>query len=90
VAYELYPAGPSATARQALAGFDVTTTRQGSTVVVTVDVLGAGQPPQRRVYPASDRVYFLEANFGDDSGNAEYNLGDDGLIVTDATGRIVE
>jgi hypothetical protein len=35
------------------------------------------------------RVYVVEASLGDDSGNADYNLGDDGLVVTNAQGRIV-
>jgi hypothetical protein len=26
---------------------------------------------------------------GDDSGSSDYNLGDDGIVVTDAHGRIV-
>jgi hypothetical protein len=34
-------------------------------------------------------VYVVEASMGDDSGNSDYNLGDDGLIVTDAAGRVV-
>jgi hypothetical protein len=35
-------------------------------------------------------VYFVEATFGDDSGDADYNYGDDGLVVTTSTGRIVQ
>ncbi len=31
----------------------------------------------------------VEASLGDDSGSSDYNLGDDGIVVTDATGRIV-
>jgi hypothetical protein len=29
-------------------------------------------------------------SLGDDSGNADYSLGDDGLIVTNAAGRILQ
>jgi hypothetical protein len=32
----------------------------------------------------------IEASLGDDSGGSDYNLGDDGLVVTDATGRVVQ
>jgi hypothetical protein len=35
-------------------------------------------------------VYFIEASLGDDSGNSEYNYGDDGVLVTNADGRIVQ
>jgi hypothetical protein len=35
-------------------------------------------------------VYVVEASLGDDSGGTDYNLGDDGLIVTDAQGRILQ
>jgi hypothetical protein len=30
-----------------------------------------------------------QATLGEDSGSTDYNLGDDGLVVTDARGRIV-
>jgi hypothetical protein len=32
---------------------------------------------------------FVVASLGDDSGNSDYSLGDDGLVVTDAQGRII-
>jgi hypothetical protein len=35
-------------------------------------------------------VYVIEASMGDDSGNSDYSLGDDGLAVTDSQGRIVQ
>jgi hypothetical protein len=31
----------------------------------------------------------IEASLGDDSGTGDYNLGDDGIVVTDAHGRII-
>ncbi len=49
-----------------------------------------GQPASApRSYPAGSRVYVIEASLGDDSGTNDYNLGDDGLVVTDSHGRIV-
>jgi len=88
-AYQLYPGSPSATARLALAGFSFTATPSGSTVQFSLSVVGSGQPAQRKSYPVSDHIYFIEASFGDDSGNAEYNFGDDGVVATDATGHVV-
>lgn len=85
----LYPGTPSASARTALAGFKVQVQRQGSSIVVSATVLNSSQPAVRSRYPATDKVYFVEANLGDESGNTDYNLGDDGLVVTDAQGRVV-
>ena len=49
-----------------------------------------GQPSAApHLYVGGARVYVVEASLGDDSGNADYNLGDDGLVVTNAQGRIV-
>jgi hypothetical protein len=53
-------------------------------------VSGGSQPPVTKSYPASDHIYFVEANLGDDSGNSDYNLGDDGVVVTDASGHLVQ
>jgi hypothetical protein len=89
-AYRLYPGQPSPQARLATAGFHIEVTPGPSTIKVTVSGAGVTNGSQTLTYPANDRVYFIEASFGDDSSNAEYNLGDDGLVVTDASGRIVE
>ncbi len=49
-----------------------------------------GQPAAApHLYVGGARVYVVEASLGDDSGNADYNLGDDGLVVTNAQGRIM-
>ena len=34
--------------------------------------------------------HVVEASMGDEAGNSDYNLGDDGVVVTDAHGRIVQ
>jgi len=88
--YQLYPGTPSVSARQALAGFTFTASLSRGLVKFTVNVSGGGQPPITKTYPASDRIYFVEANFGDDSGSTEYNFGDDGLVATDASGHVVQ
>jgi hypothetical protein len=53
-------------------------------------VSGGSQPPVTKSYAASDRIYFVEANLGDDSANSDYNFGDDGVVVTDASGHVVQ
>ena len=88
--YQIYPGTPSANARQAMAGYSFTARLVGNSVDFTLLVSGGGQPPDSKTYPASDHIYFVEANLGDDSGNAEYNFGDDGVVVTDASGHVVQ
>ena len=87
-AFRVWPGTPSAAARAALTGLTVKVRRQGSGITVTASVSGQ-PPPAPRFYSGGARVYIVEASLGDDSGNSDYSLGDDGLIVTDAQGRIL-
>ncbi|MGO8958179.1 MAG: hypothetical protein ACLQFR_12535 [Streptosporangiaceae bacterium] len=88
-AFEVWPDTPSQAARAALTGLSVTVHRQGPGISVIAGVIGqAANAP--RYYPTGARVYVIEASLGDESGNTDYNLGDDGIIVTDAHGRIVQ
>jgi len=89
-AYRIYPGPVSASAQQAMAGYSISTKLSGSKVVVIVSPAGSSQAPSRKAFSAADDVYFIEANFGDDSGMTELNPGDDGLIATNAQGLIVE
>jgi len=86
--FQVWPGSPSAAAKQALTGLTVTVHKRGAGLLVTAGVIGqaAGAP---HLYTGGAHVYVIEASLGDDSGNADYNLGDDGLVVTDAQGRIV-
>ncbi|HVC23405.1 MAG TPA: hypothetical protein VNH82_08290 [Candidatus Dormibacteraeota bacterium] len=88
--YQLYPGSPSPSTRQALAGFTYTTRLSGSSVEFTLYASGSTQSVRSNTYPATDRVYFIEANLGDDSGDTEYSFGDDGVVVTDASGHVVQ
>lgn len=85
--FRVWPGTPSASAQAALTGLSVKVRRQGSGISVTAGVIGqsAGAPT---FYPHGAAVYVIEASLGDDSGNSDYSLGDDGLVVTDARGRI--
>jgi hypothetical protein len=86
--YLVWPGTPSAAAQAALAGLSVSVHRDGAGISVTAGV--NGQPAAApRLYPRGARVYVVEASLGDDSGNSDYNLGDDGLVVTDAQQRIL-
>ena len=86
--YLVWPGTPSSAGHTALTGLSVSVHRRGSGISVSAGV--NGQPAgAARFYPLGARVYVVEATVGDDSGNSDYNLGDDGLVVTDAHGRIV-
>lgn len=87
-AYQVWPGTLSAAAKAAETGLMISVRRQGTGISVSAGVVG--QPaPTARYYPTGTRVYVIEASLGDDSGNSDYNLGDDGLVVTDAQGRIL-
>jgi hypothetical protein len=88
VTYQVWPGPLSAAATQALTGLKVAVHQHGPGLLVTAGVIGQPQAAPR-LYMGGARVYVVEASLGDDSGNADYNLGDDGLVVTNAQGRIV-
>lgn len=87
-AFQIWPGRPSAAARQALTGLNVSVHRKGAALAVTAGVAGqaTGAP---HLYPDGARVYVVEVSMGDDSGSSDYSLGDDGLVVTDGKGRIL-
>jgi cytoskeletal protein RodZ len=89
-AYELYPGPQNSQTKLATAGFKIRITPNQGTVTVSVTSTGSSQAPQVSTIASSDKVYFIEASFGDDSNDSEYNMGDDGLIFTNAAGRIVQ
>lgn len=88
VAFQVWPGTPNAAAQAAMTGLTISVKRQGSALVVVAGVIGQGQQPSRR-FAGGARVYVVESSLGDDSGNTDYNLGDDALIVTDAKGGII-
>jgi hypothetical protein len=88
-AYQLYPA-PSSQASAATAGFSVKVTPGSGSFSLSVSAVGTSAAPQTSTYPTGDRVYFVETTLGDDSNNSDYNFGDDGVVITDAKGRIVQ
>ncbi len=86
--FQVWPGTLSTAARQAMTGLKITVHKQGNGLLVTAGVIGQPASPPH-LYTAGNRVYVVEASLGDDSGNADYNLGDDGLVVTDAQQRIL-
>jgi hypothetical protein len=89
VAYQIWPGPVSSTAHQALTGLSISVHNRGSGLAVTAAARGQGAAATH-LYRGGMRVYVVEASLGDDSGNSDYSLGDDGLVVTDAQGRIIQ
>lgn len=87
--FRVWPTPESSAAKTAATGLVIKVHRQGAGIAVTAAVAGQQLPPAR-VYPTGTAVYVIEAAMGDDSGNSDYNLGDDGLVVTDSQGRILQ
>lgn len=88
-AFLVWPGPQNAAAKTAMTGLSIAVHRTGSGISVTAGVISQRQAPARS-YVAGARVYVVEASLGDEAGNSDYNLGDDGVVVTDAHGRIVQ
>lgn len=89
-ALRVYPGPESSQTRQGTAGFTIRVTPHARTIELSVAASGSGQAAQTSTFPAGDRVYFIEASLGDESGSVDYNFGDDGVVVTNARGYIVQ
>jgi len=89
-AYEIYPARETASTKLALAGFKYVIHTQGAGIALKLTVAGSGQTAAQKSYPSTDKIYFIDTTLGDDSGDADYSYGDDGLIATNASGHIVQ
>ncbi len=88
-AFQVWPGTLTNAAHLAMTGLSVTVRKQGNGLLVTAGVIGQPASPPH-LYASGARVYVVEASLGDDSGSADYNLGDDGLVVTDAQQRILQ
>lgn len=87
-AYQIYPGTPSQQAQAALSGIDFHV-KPGKTSF-TISVGATGGSSQSSTFPNGDKVYVVEASFGDDSGSADYSYGDDTILETNAAGRIIQ
>jgi hypothetical protein len=88
-AFQVWPGTLSPSAKTAMTGLIISVHRSGQGISVAAGVAGQATPAST-LYPAGAKVYVIEASLGDDANNSDYNLGDDGLVVTDSSGRIVQ
>jgi hypothetical protein len=87
--FQVWPGTPNAAAKAAMTGLSISVGQTGSGISVRAGV--NGQPrAAAHLYPGGARVYVVEASLGDDASNSDYNLGDDGVLVTDTHGRILQ
>jgi hypothetical protein len=84
----VWPGTPSAASKAAMTGLSISVRHTSSGISVRAGVTGQPQSAAH-LYTTGVRVYVIEASLGDDAANTDYNLGDDGVVVTDASGRIV-
>ena len=91
IAYQIAPMPdpePRATQR-ALDGFTVSTTEnEDGTLEVALSVIGRSGSTTISVDPASQVLYFLEGEDGDDSYQRDTDLGDETVVLTDLQGCI--
>jgi hypothetical protein len=91
VAYQVFPGPLSSAATQAIDGFSFRFTPLGPTEErVRIYVAGQGTALTSQVFPRADRLYFIETSFGDDAPATDLNGGDDGIIMTDQAGHILQ
>lgn len=90
-AYEIAPATMSATAKQALLGWNITTkTNKDDSIVVTLTPKNSEDQSQQYTITKGQKLYFVEATpFDDNQGqDIDKNLRDDYGIITDANGLV--
>lgn len=88
-AFQVWPGPVTAAAKAAETGLVIIVHRQAGGLLVTAGVTGQAKGAPK-FYAGGAKVYVIEATMGDDSGNSDFNLGDDALVVTDAQGRILQ
>lgn len=88
--FQVYPGEPSAEAKKALAGFDLSVQDQGDTVLVLLKALDSRYRDSQTVVAKGNTAYFVETSMRDDPAGRENNLRDDAIIVVDGNGYILQ
>jgi hypothetical protein len=88
-AFQVYPGPISSDAEEALAGFDFSVQDQGNQVLLVFKALSSRYSDATVPIDPKDTAYFIETSMRDDPNKQENNLRDDGVIVVDPQGYIV-
>lgn len=77
--------------KAALAGFGYNRTAMpDGSLNVTLTALSPQYQGGSFLVEPGQKLYFIETSFGDDSGDAEYNMGDDMAVLVDSDGYVVQ
>jgi hypothetical protein len=88
--YLVYPGQISQQAQAALTGFNMTATMlQNSSTEVRLALIGTSQYKSLILKPNYE-LYIIEIAFGDDGYHFDSSLGDDGFVVVDPNGYVVQ
>lgn len=88
-AYEVFPRASGQLA-QAEAGFQIGVQPASAGKEQLVVKSSSGATLLQRSFLSTDRAYWIETSYGDDGPGQDANLGDDGLVLTDAQGHITQ
>lgn len=90
-AYEVWPTLTSGQAQRAISGFDVQVKDLASNIY-EVSLVAKEQNYKTQVFvvSGSDKVFFVEKAFGDDSAGKDYAYGDDYGLAVDANGYVLQ
>lgn len=90
MAYEIYPSMSSSALQGAEDGFSIhVAPTSGGMLLISIKSQFPGGPSLQQKALGTDHVYWVEANYGDDAPGQDGNLGDEGVLLTDAQGYIV-
>ncbi len=82
----------NSTAQRAIAGFNITQ-QELANGSVRITIAAVGNPTTGGNYTIlpGEKLYYIDLSLGDDSApSGEYNMGDDGIILTNTAGYIIK
>ncbi len=88
--FQVYPGPISGDTQQALAGFELTVQDQGNQVLLVLKALSPEYHDASIPVDKADTAYFVETSMRDDPNGEENNLRDDGIIVVNPEGYILQ
>ena len=88
--FQVYPGAISSETKRALAGFELTVQDQGTQVVLLLKALSPEYHDASIPVDKADAAYFVETSMRDDPNDQENNLNDDGVIIVNPDGYIVQ
>lgn len=90
ISYQIYPSRSSSAVQAAEDGFTIhVAPTSGGMLLISIKSQFPGGPSLQQKALGTDHVYWVEANYGDDAPGQDGNLGDEGVLLTDAQGYIV-